>query len=767
MATEIVVGTQIQRVIEDSGLPNSLIAGVLTAVHKNEDIPGNIVEKLLRGIGVKGEQLYKYAAKGNYIHGIPSSSYLSMSEARAEVQTTLSYLESSEIFIEYCKISKPNYQHMTWMKLVSDYQYNPQTNQIPKNVFMNLTGHYFRPEDEVEIFLSDLVLVVPESKYSSFEPGVIDLWGTPATSRPTAGRTDSNFDTAIIRAGTPVRVRRDISTEYLELVFSFARPIAEHQGDDSWPAGSIKEVSHIIGPEVFTADTTQEYYQVGYKIGTNYKWWMYKVGSGVHPNLDEVALAPPEVNGTYFPFTYFRYEKKSESEDKTSREYKDAKKMAGFLGLDYDDVSDAINENPDIADVIQAFIMFGVDPDSRDPLDREYLYHYFDSIYLSQDNSYRASSVSIDRRSHLGFYDKDISDSWNNTSFDVADNRFRMRFKARGIFKNYKAGSITKVGGYNSGKGTVEYPVRYMEWDEDWFMVEKLKEVPYFYYQYQVSSNLYYEIQVVGLEMQYYVYGEHLTTSMDTQNILLVPLDRSQVESWPIPRKEQMYSRSLWFVFNSMQEIKLKWYQTGLGQILLAIVAVIISVIIQGTDGGSLVGMVMGAGITSIYVAIFIAGIIQFAINQLITGAIGMIGELLGAEGAIVAAVIAAIAALYGMYKAGTTNLPWAQQALNASSGLVKGGIQASVEDLMDEYTEFMDWASDAQKDLDEVSRTVTHNSHMHPFMFIGESPTDFYNRTIHAGNVGVIGVSAISSYVDNALQLPKIHETLGDSIYV
>ena len=52
----------------------------------------------------------------------------------------------------------------------------------------------------------------------------------------------------------------------------------------------------------------------------------------------------------------------------------------------------------------------------------------------------------------------------------------------------------------------------------------------------------------------------------------------------------------------------------------------------------------------------------------------------------------------------------------------------------------------------------------LHPFIIFGESPNDFYNRTVHSGNIGTMAISSITNYVDLSLTLPKFSETVGDT---
>ena len=42
------------------------------------------------------------------------------------------------------------------------------------------------------------------------------------------------------------------------------------------------------------------------------------------------------------------------------------------------------------------------------------------------------------------------------------------------------------------------------------------------------------------------------------------------------------------------------------------------------------------------------------------------------------------------------------------------------------------------------------------------QSPTDYFNRTVHSGNIGVVAIDAVSSFVESSLTLPKLNDSLG-----
>ncbi len=91
--------------------------------------------------------------------------------------------------------------------------------------------------------------------------------------------------------------------------------------------------------------------------------------------------------------------------------------------------------------------------------------------------------------------------------------------------------------------------------------------------------------------------------------------------------------------------------------------------------------------------------------------------------------------------------------------------MKADFLDLLQEGKEFSLFVEEQNKLLDDAKALLQGNNHLDPFVIFGESPQDFYNRTVHSGNIGVLGISAISSYVDIALTLPKLNDTLGEAI--
>jgi hypothetical protein len=88
------------------------------------------------------------------------------------------------------------------------------------------------------------------------------------------------------------------------------------------------------------------------------------------------------------------------------------------------------------------------------------------------------------------------------------------------------------------------------------------------------------------------------------------------------------------------------------------------------------------------------------------------------------------------------------------------------MSNLLAEYESFNLMKDEAEKQLEAANKLLEHNNRLDPFTIFGESPDAFYNRTVHSGNTGMAGISAISSYVDIALTLPTLSSTIGESKY-
>lgn len=66
-----------------------------------------------------------------------------------------------------------------------------------------------------------------------------------------------------------------------------------------------------------------------------------------------------------------------------------------YLGMNYGDLADSINQNPDIDDVEQALFMMGVPADTTNEVEQRYLFDFFNRAYVESGGMVRSNSVKL------------------------------------------------------------------------------------------------------------------------------------------------------------------------------------------------------------------------------------------------------------------------------------------------------------------------------------------------------------------------------------
>jgi hypothetical protein len=719
------VGTSVSRVVEDISIPQSTKSGVIKSLFNDGNLPDYVMEELVVSMGVRAERMYKYA-EDKYVHGLPSGEFYSSTQGRVQVEAVIEAAEGQQVLMKYSNFGPPNTLHIGWIKLVSLYGYNTLTNQL--SVLSAQKGK--------TVYLEDMVVVVPASQFNSLEAESLQQWGTSAKAGFTPRRL-VNGTIGNLSNHSPI-LKSDTATElHLKVTYVWETSI-----------GILKTESLTIS--VADYDPAADYFHANYEVNGQPKYWIYKNDSGLYPTLDAVFVEAPAVSGSYFPFAYFRYNKQSVIQNKTTEAYKTSKKMVDFLGIDYDVLAEAIDENPDIGDVEQAILMMAVPSVSTNAIECRYLFDYFDTLHFSMSGSVSAALASVGSRS--------FRTATNRNSIVIQDAQFKMALQNGGIYKRLVAGSVGTIGTHTSQyviTSQQEQAVDESTGETTTYLVNRKSHV----YRKQISLGLYEEITVRDLRMVYWVFGEYTTTADETDDILLIPIDRTVSSLYSMGDREELYTRSLHFVFNSLVVTKVKWYQTGIFKALLFIVAVVIT--IYNPPAGLAALQLTGAAL------VVAAVVITLVVGEIVQRAFKLFVKAFGAD---VAQAIAIVALLYGGYRVfqngGSLQGTWASELLQLSSGLQSAAFQDKFSDLLEQQEQFNLFVEEQENLLESAQKLLETGNLLAPFVIFGEKPEDFYNRTIHYGNIGTLGITAISSYVDIALTLPKLNDTVGEEIY-
>lgn len=743
---ETTVATQVSRVIEDDLLPNSVKRGGMRAILKSQDIVESVFSEMANSIAMKAERMFDYA-KNTYVHGLPSGQFAAAMDGQAAVTAVLESIYGNDVTLTYSHFSPPNMQHIGWTRLIENHGYNPVTNRL-----MNLSAAM----DE-EVYLSDMVLVIPAAQFDEYAKSALEQWGEPARAGASPGRAAPD-PFGLFRQHTPPERSLSATTAHIRIDYVWEVPTSTPVAEGFEQTKELMSDSFTIYVDGF--DNTVDYFHVRFLDGSIPRYWMYRSGSGTYPSLDVVFDKTPSTSGTFFPFGYFRFNKVSETSNKSSTSYRHNKKLMKYLGIDFDTVADAINENPDIANVEQAMLVMAVPANTTDPLELRYLFKFFDNVYSSSGNQYNTPvQLSI---AQYQAEEMDIT----RTSVVIQDKRFKMALSNAGVTKKRVAGSIGPVGTHAMTTETFYLTKTYYDPPSE---TNKEMQVPFkkHIYRKQVSFQIFEEIEVANLKMRYHIWNEYSVTADEDDDILLVPIDRSISEHWSIPERETLFARSLHYVFNSRVVTEIKWYQSTFFTFIIKFVTLVMTFV--GMPPG--IAQALQAGTAAAIGTAIMAFIQEMVINMAIGAVLKAVAKALGLEAVVILAALAFVIGKLGDFMGGPglnglPGAPWADKLVQLATGLMKassGLLQDMYQELADEFNALQQQSIEAEKEFERANSLLENHNLMIPVVVFGESPDDFYYRTVHSGNIGVLSIQCVSSYVDIALKLPELVETIHD----
>ena len=749
------VGTQVVRMMEDKNLPNYVKSGTLRSLLNKGNLADYLVETGINSLGIKAERYYQRAEQGKYIYGLPKSRLVSSNVGYSEVKSILENAEGTAVDIQYVKLGGLNCMHQAWQMIISMFQYDPTTNEL-----VGLSAIKGR-----KVYLADMQIVLPTPRLEDYRTGVLAVWGAP----PNAGElpfleTDSILATELInlrafKQASPLLLDTSSPVEQVLITYAGLEEVTV-QSSEHGPYKETKLTTETVTvplPAVSDADKAADHFQACYEAQGVRKWVTYRKGSGAFPALDALTNNSQVVSAKFFPLVYFRFDKKDETADKSLEAYKSSKALLDTLDIPIDSVAKNIHENPDIKDVAQVFLMFGVPADSKDATEARYLIEFFAGVYASQGMSQAGSFSKLsDIRTQLGLTPTQTSQG-NLLELEVGDSRFRMTLKARNLTRRSVGGQLGKVGTY---KATLKEEYEEHILNESESGATTTVRIPYkvYVYQHQFTDSMYSEIKVLGLSMTYWVEGNHRTTSDSTKDILYIPLDKSITEKYSLATRELLYARSMQLVCNSLVVVKLKWYQTGLFKVFVIIISIVITWFYPPA-GSAMAGLAAG---TATVAAVVLEVLLTAIISMMVGVAIRMVAKAIGGPLAMLLAVIVMMYTGYTLMESGASFIPMAQDLMMIASNLIQGGMEAMYEGLAQDTAAFIDYAKKALETLGNAQDLLDSTNHLAPMLILGEPPTNFFHRTVHAGNIGTAAIDAISEFVSMTLRLPSFEDTLG-----
>jgi hypothetical protein len=427
--------------------------------------------------------------------------------------------------------------------------------------------------------------------------------------------------------------------------------------------------------------------------------YIYEIGT-TNPTLDALASAEAAAGDKeFFPLIPIRLNNMSildPTYDSVTGnglydEAKTAYKKMTNNSKKFVDLVTEIEDNPDLGDIDYAYIQFGVALNAYDKVAKEYMYRFFTNLmgYQTTDSAYMADFVD-----HVTNYaaDQATLQDWVTAQTDPGDPLYgttkpsfpsiqspevtTIRLQctdARLSSSDMRMSWISILESTHSGLGKVgakvgelwfvkETPLSYTIRTGMYYVpgedpvynnVSNTIEVTSLYWQ--TSSGAYKKLTIYGLVHQNFIYkGKYVQITahqaLDDADAsgFLVPLHRPTMKEMGMKDATQLAMSNTYLVFNSYLVHKQKWYETFLGQLLIIIAIVVVSVLLSpaafaGAGGVLGTNVAIGASLGLVGISAILAGAIANALAAILVSSIltGVSKELFGAKwGALIGAIL-------------------------------------------------------------------------------------------------------------------------------
>jgi hypothetical protein len=760
------VDTAVMRVVEDKMVPDSVLRAILQTNIDGSDVVENLRANLLSGGFRNFERMYRWAAKpGNYHYGLPDVTLLNSNQGNDRVQPIIEAEIGESITLDYVRYRPANHAHLAWKKLTEEYGFLAGTNDL-SNLSAEKTEALGQQEEgneiTIKVSITKITSTYNEDPDSPPEASSISNW-TGDTSLP---EIPEGLDSGLgwLYGGSNYHWVDEVRYGPGELDGA----IIEYQWRDENDEAHTDTLNFS-----FNYDGEQEFFHARYSyehstLGTQRGYWFYDPSEERHAELDtlfdprSLSYANP---GTYFPFAIFRRDKDNRaSENKIgTAEYDSTKELLKFIDVDFAELGAQIHENPDVQDVAQAVMMMAVPLTTEDQIELDYLHRYFKRLIGQLPREATTSVTELMPPRAQNNYSSTQLNEVASHAIVIKDADFEVNLSFEHLSATLKRGTIGEIGEFTN---TLEIH----EMIENWFELPPGTTFRRRIIRKQIYPGLFEEVVISDPKTRYQITRKKGVNGFADDERLLIPLDYNITRNMPTSDKEDLYYRSLHLVFNSAVVTKTKWYETKIFQTILVVVAIAITIYTLGQTWQAAVAAAGVGAATSAVVVIFIQLILQqMLIGFVLKLAFAQLVELIGVELAFLVAVVLAVYGMSKGFNAVGVEKATADNLLNASTGLtsaIDADIQKGVAELIDEQGEFQLFAEAKNTELEEANALLDNNTVINPYEFVGreptvypnEAPTDFYNRTTHIGNPGVLSLQIIENFVDISIKLPQLN---------
>lgn len=707
----------------------------------------------------RAKKAQRYSAKEGYAYGELKTNMVSQVgvDVKGAITDELERIYPEGVLVTDAYFGPMNnfyfLRPILWQKYGYNYDTNELVNESIENGFPTYMESavikYSKYSTEAQIDPDTLVQHGPsaESGYTPFRPA-----NPKALHVPWINNYEGDHDVATITAvyknaaGTKVTYTFDI--DFLDYEAS-SKPI-DVGLDDSDTDNIEPDAVTPIQPDTLDG---KDFYQANYtfieegveRVGV----FIYLYGSGINPRLDNLFSLTSRF-GQYIPRTYARMNgmKCNDESLKGTDKYKAMVGLGRRQGMQWSSWVDEIHKSVgSVGQVTQIFMTHALPANTTDPLIQRYLYEYWLDLYGRIPDKFATSEFRDLKVDMLAYGSKE------GQSIVIADDVYSQSVNFSSIGFIDRTGNIGPVGTMQSGMGT-----DIVVMGRPTSIYRPRSAITYHYYRKQVTPTTYREVRVYGLAVIEYVQGGVSTTASGGAENLLIPLDMSINHEFNNRQLDELYTKAMYIVLNTVQVVKTKWYQTGIFKAIMFVVAVVIGYFFPPAGVAAMTWL---AAAYAVVYAVAINIVIKLAVKILVN--IGVDVGIVAAVAAIVAAVLGAYGSIRDITVAGFS-APQLISAANQAFALSAQGYAQQAKETLKEYVSLFADLTKEQKELQQKYKDLGVAGDSVLLMFeppmsigvrMGESTEDYYARSVHTSNVGTAVYYALENQVNNSLMLP------------
>ena len=710
------VGTSVSRVSNASKFISSKKRGFISGFNRNQDTTEHTLNYLTKSHGFNAKRAFDYA-NSSYTFGRPNDTIFSKSGSDAVVNVAIgNYLTGiGATTIYYSVYGLNNFYNKAYQFLVSNYSFNFDTSELGS----------LSIEKGTPVYLSGIaILINPEIPVPISKLKPINLHTC------TVETVSSNDDIGL-----------KIFYRYVQDIAGVPTLINESR--------TISTSFNFLG-----VANSSNYFCAAYKNNmNNLVFFNYKENTGIS-YLDAIHSTSYVVAGDYYPRIYFRWNYESGSKYPSSTEYLHSKEIAKKIGLAYDQVVEAVHKidadrtQADLDKVISSIFMYALPADATEQIEIMYLFKHFEKWH-------NVVNGTISNKSLSSFNSTLTLSELDEHVVVIEDKRFKITVGMQGIWKRTVTGVFDSVGKYGTLIGKLLVDIYIEE------RVSSVRTFPWNVYRFQISDSQYIEYQVVGLECKYYIIDDYQSYSVYTEDVnnatdlMYVPLDYTIVSSLNVFTQEELMYKAMHIFNNSVEVIKVEWYQRNGWATAFKIGAIVIS--LQGlTEALAFIDALVAVASVSIAWAIeIIYALVLDAI--LLAVSVNVFVNAVGDDLAFLTAIFLMVNGAWQGNAFGF-NLGSASELLSYSNSIfaeINKNISKEIKSIQEEYLSFADKSN---KELTEISSLLedplNSNAQMGKLL-LAETPDMFFTKT-HQGNIGTKAYDLLHNFVDISLDLPR-----------